>query len=162
MAAATLEERPAPRLPWERVATGRIDECWEWAGARKESGYGVLAIDGRQARAHRVSYEDAFGPIPAGLLVCHHCDNPPCVNPAHLFLGTYADNNRDMAEKGRARGGSRVSGERHHRARLTDTAVETIRAAVAAGESQAAVARRFGVSTSQVNNIVHGRQRVSS
>jgi hypothetical protein len=74
--------------------------CWEWTRARSHDGYGVY----KKLRAHRVAYELAFGPIPDGLSVLHHCDNPPCVNPARLFLGTQSDNMRDCYRKGRNHG----------------------------------------------------------
>jgi hypothetical protein len=74
--------------------------CWVWQGATR-SGYGAIKIDGKVKGTHRVSFEMANGPIPEGLLVCYSCDNPPCVNPDHLWLGTYEDNARDGWKKGR-------------------------------------------------------------
>lgn len=80
-----------------RVAPG----CWEWAAAKNGKGYGRIYAWGKQQSAHRVSYALAYGPIPLGLFVLHHCDNPGCVNPNHLFLGTQKDNIHDMLRKGR-------------------------------------------------------------
>ena len=75
--------------------------CWLWAGRLCGGGYGSLKVDGRRCQAHRASWEFHIGPIPAGLLACHKCDNPPCINPSHIFLGTHRDNLRDMVAKGR-------------------------------------------------------------
>lgn len=86
---------------WHRVAIGEPDECWPWLAGRSKFGYGSVFHEGRVVGAHRVVYEWMRGPIPPGYCVCHTCDNPPCVNPAHLWLGTKADNLRDMWAKGR-------------------------------------------------------------
>lgn len=87
---------------WSNVR--RSDGCWEWTGSKRGNGYGCLAVGGRQVGAHRVAWETQNGPIPEGLFVLHKCDNPPCVRPDHLFLGTAKDNAMDMARKGRAAG----------------------------------------------------------
>jgi hypothetical protein len=93
---------------WRYSNEGEPDQCWEWTGkARHPFGYGVFGLGTRQAgtmQAHRFSYQLYVGPIPDGMCVLHKCDNPPCVNPDHLFLGTRADNNHDMIAKGRYRG----------------------------------------------------------
>lgn len=81
----------------------RATSCWIWTGPRFKSGYGRASQGSKKRRAHRVAYEIFVGTIPDGMHVLHKCDNPPCVNPEHLFLGTHIDNMRDMEAKGRAR-----------------------------------------------------------
>jgi hypothetical protein len=80
-----------------------VGECWEWKLSRHDKGYGIICVNsnGSCKRVHRVSYESYIGPIPKGMMVCHTCDNPPCCNPAHLWLGTNQDNVSDMISKGR-------------------------------------------------------------
>lgn len=88
----------------ERRVYFSIDGCWLWTGKKRkdiDGGYGLIKIDGRITRAHRVSYKTYKGPIPKGLFVCHTCDVPLCVNPNHLFVGTLQENNYDMYKKGR-------------------------------------------------------------
>ena len=86
---------------WSKVDRDETG-CWTWLGAKTALKYGQIELDGRSIYAHRVSWELANGPIPSGLQVLHRCDNPPCVRPDHLFLGTQRDNITDMANKGRA------------------------------------------------------------
>lgn len=87
---------------WSKVEMIPFHECWEWNAARNEKGYGIFGVHGKKVdRAHRISYRIVKGEISKGMFVCHTCDNPGCVNPAHLFLGTNLDNVRDMIAKKR-------------------------------------------------------------
>lgn len=117
-------------------------DCWLWLAAKNKYGYGKFSPAGV---AHRFSYELHFGEIPDGMFVCHRCDNPPCVRPDHLFLGTPADNTADMISKKRHR-----FGESHGNAKLTDAVVRDIRAMRDDGYSFYAIAERFGVNRSTV------------
>lgn len=119
------------------------------------AGYGNFSVAGVSISAHRFSWELHHGPIPAGMFVCHRCDNPPCVRPDHMFLGTNADNNRDMRDKGRASGGAR--GEQNHVALLTDEAVRDIRVRIARGETQSSIASVYGVHKSTIGKVSSGK-----
>ena len=99
--------------------------CWEWTQGKDRKGYGVFYANGISYKAHRVSYSISTGD-PTGQLVCHTCDNPSCVNPEHLFLGSIQDNNRDRHRKGRSRN-KPTPGEAHHGAKLTEIQVQEIR-----------------------------------
>lgn len=124
---------------WERVAKGL--GCWTWQGAKTSAGYGHY----RGVYAHRVAYAEANGPIPDGLFVLHHCDNPPCVRPDHLFLGSNRDNILDMLAK-----------DRHVRS-LAVADVVDIKRSLARGESRISLARRYGVDRHTIGFIATGR-----
>lgn len=145
----SLEERF-----WKKVDRRRDEDCWHWMGTRIPPwGHGrIMGRDGRTVLAHRVAWELERGPIPAGLFVCHRCDNPPCVNPAHLFLGTHLDNMQDMARKHRG-----AIGERNGQAKLSQSQVLEIRDLLRNGLAGTDIADRFGVSKSLVSLIKRGR-----
>lgn len=151
-----------PEVFWSRVDKG-ID-CWVWtAKSRNSGGYGSFRYKGKQRSTHRIAYELTFGPIPAGMCVLHRCDNPPCCNPAHLFLGTVADNSADMVSKGRQATGVSVSrrdmstarrGSKHPDAKLTEASVREIRQRHESGESYYKLAERYGVQFGTIGKIV--------
>ncbi len=112
---------------WARVAVGKPDECWEWTRYRDRAGYGQAYHEGRDVPAHRLAWILTHGPIPDGLKVLHRCDYPPCVNPAHLFLGTQGDNVRDAVAKGRLKGATPVGSNHRGRGMPAAEAADTPR-----------------------------------
>lgn len=131
--------------------------CWNWTGTRGRTGYGRLTIGKQAFLAHRLSYEMFCAPIPDGMCVLHHCDNPSCVNPGHLFLGTQADNIADMVTKRRHAKGHIVAhvGTANFKAKLTESDVIAIRSDYISSGPE--LARRFGVSNVQISNIRRGK-----
>lgn len=157
------KRRPAVDRFWTKVTQGEPDACWEWQGARDSLGYGFFRVTPGETmrRSHRVAWELTNGPILSGLLVCHQCDNPPCCNPAHLFLGTNADNMADRNHKGRTTKGRVLHcGESSGRStKLTLAEVEAIVAAYAAGGiSQESLGHLHGVSQTQIGRIIRGER----
>lgn len=155
---------PKPTPPherfWKHVTPGDPDECWTWQGTCA-NGYGHLwggeDYPTQWALAHRISWELRHGvPVPEGLKILHHCDNPTCVNPAHLYAGTQADNARDRAARGRGRE-TRQRGVANPNVKLTEDQVRAIIAALSEipRRSQASIAAEFGVKQAQVSRIMH-------
>lgn len=147
------KSRPTEVRFWECVAPGPEEECWPWQGYRNKRGYGCLTIGGRNGRAvhtHRLAWELNFGSIPDGLCVLHKCDNPPCCNPNHLFLGTDADNVADKVKKGR-----QARGEHHGQSTLTTELVLQIRKLHADGGKTSVIARLLKMPYSTVRNIIN-------
>lgn len=143
---------------WAKVDRRGPDECWPWTAYTRHDGYGEISRTRSEGpeKSHRVAWQLAHGPIPEGQYVLHKCDNRPCCNDAHLFLGTQAENMHDMRDKGRARGYG-PPGERSGNAKLTEVDVRAILVAAAAGEKPTAIAARYGVSRYPVYAILHGK-----
>lgn len=135
---------------WSRVDTS--DDCWVWIGAKQDLGYGIIEDDaGVTRRATHVAWEVTYGSIPDGMRLLHRCDNPPCVRPDHLFLGTQADNVDDMIAKGRNQ-----HGETAAIAKLTEANVIEIRRRVATGtETRGQIAADFGICVGTISDIAH-------
>jgi hypothetical protein len=166
------KKQPTEERFWPHVH--KTDTCWLWTSGCNEHGYGRISHNRRMELAHRISWMLHNGSIPKGLFVLHRCDNPPCVNPDHLWLGTYTDNARDMAAKGRqvfqrhperaargARNGNathpetRPRGEQHPSAKLTENDVHAIRKLRGAGRTMPSLAAQFGVIEGTIKRIVY-------
>ncbi len=129
----TLEERF-----WSKVDRRTKIECWVWRGAKNLAGYGNIKVEGKYTNAHRISYKIHFGEIKKGLVICHKCDNPTCVNPNHLFSGTPQENDDDKVRKNRS-----LKGIKHPLAKLNEQNVLEIRKSVGTHQS---IADKYNVS----------------
>jgi hypothetical protein len=151
--------RPVEERFWEKVNIGEPDECWEWQAATYGNGYGRFGIGRKEGGilAHRLVWTLARGSIPEGVCVCHRCDNPRCVNPGHLFLGSQSENVADMHRKGRARGGS-LAGTQNPNHKLSEQDVREIRARYASGGTyQYELAKAYDITQAQVSSICRGK-----
>jgi len=140
--AGTIEDRFFSRFV--KLENG----CWQWKAHTDKDGYGILPGDKKNTRSHRLSYELHIGEIPKDMIVCHKCDNPGCVNPEHLFVGTPKDNAQDALNKKR-----HYLGEKNGRSKLTFENVQEILISKMNGEQ---LAKRFGVSRATINNVRRG------
>lgn len=158
--------RPFPVEP--RLAKKLVpgsNGCLVWTGLVSGKGYGSISVNGKAQKVHRVVWELAFGPIPPGLCVCHRCDNPPCCNVEHLFLGTSAENTADRHAKGRTSrkgaGDKHARGERVRTTKLTDAQVAEIRDLARTRQLHfSEIAARYGISARYVYAIRDGKRAV--
>lgn len=147
-----MDEKTIARF-WSKVDRRGPDRCWEWQAARLHFGHGAFSLMGRQIHAHRFAMMVALaGDIPDGMFVLHNCDNPPCCNPAHLYVGTQRQNVEDRERRHRGAKGSACG-----MAKLTPSAVRDIRCSLAKGATAASLGRRYHVTKQSICNIAHRR-----
>ncbi len=151
--------RPVDERFWENVIKAALDDCWLWTGTKGHHGYGMMSVGSKRDKsrrnvfAHRLSYELHYGPIPSGAVIRHTCDNPSCVNPGHLIVGSHQENMRDMVSRNR-----QTLGTKNPQARITADDVRQIRALAASGTIHAEIAPRFGITRSAVTMIVERKR----
>lgn len=140
-----------PSRFWERVNVKSPSECWPWLGSVDRDGYGRASFNGKKMLASRLAYIMATGKEPDGLLVCHHCDNPPCCNPSHLYAGTKSDNERDKFKRGKTH-----RGEKNPAGKLSEDQVQNIRRLFNQGMTNVAIGKMMGVHHSTISKIRTG------
>ena len=146
----STKQRPLSERFWEKVAIGEPDECWEWEAYRQENGYGTIKKNRKDIGAHRVSWELENGrEVPDGMVVMHSCDNPSCVNPAHLSVGTQADNLADCKAKGRANTYTKFSADQ----------VERVRQLANMKWTQRRISEEMGISQQHVSQLIREVRR---
>ena len=153
-----IKTGPNAHITWRDkfwIDVDKSGSCWVWRGKRFPNGYGCYRDSVHSYLAHRISYEFVNGPIPDGMLVCHKCDNPSCVNPDHMFLGTHSDNAQDALRKGRL---NPARGEKSGNSKLTQVDIDIIRQMARIGKPQKVIAGFFPVSPKQISVIVNSIQ----
>lgn len=154
----TDPEHLAKRLA-NGIASATEDGCWEWTRITNGDGYGQLCVAGRMVYAHRLAYQLGVGEIPEGMHILHSCDNPRCINPAHLSAGTRSENMKECSERGRAKIPKPIKrGEENGASKLRDVDVRSIRRLLAKGLTQQSIADRFGVTQRAISDIKLGKK----
>lgn len=142
-----------PTRFWNKVDIQGLNDCWDWIAGCSKDGYGHFHLDYVDWRAHRLAWTLVNGPIPKGMHICHHCDNPKCINPRHLFLCTNEMNSADMIAKGRG-----IRGSANPNVKLTEDEVCKIRILYTTGRfTQVELATVFGVTNMTISHIVRGK-----
>jgi len=144
-------------LFWIKVAVGTKGKCWKWLASKGVGGYGQFRVGKRMVKASHVAYYLSKGRWPPkGLEVCHTCDNPSCVNPDHLWIGTRLENARDAVAKGRYRG---LKGSKNPSAKFSDATIKLVFKLKKQGYTNASISRELKISTTHVSNLINGKRR---
>jgi len=142
-----------PEKFWCHVDVRSDSECWNWKATIQYKGYGMFNLNKHPEGAHRVAWRLTNGEIPDGLLVCHHCDNPKCCNPSHLFLGTVKDNYEDMVNKGRE---IVLRGINHGMAKLDPQKIQEMKKLREGGKTYADIGKKYGVTAPAARYAIIG------
>lgn len=137
---------------WSKVNVLGENDCWEWKLSLDPDGYGRFRLNGKKRGSHRVSYANAFGEIPYGKIICHSCNNPPCVNPNHLYAGTQKDNTRDSIDAGTL-WFSKAYGEKCPNAKLSNKDVYIIRDMLNKGISVKEISKKYNITDGAIYSI---------
>lgn len=150
-----MRKRSVAERFWEKVRRGAPDECWVWTGGKTRAGYGMFNRGGDDGIEYAHRFVLVLDKVDvSGKFVCHRCDNPACVNPDHLFLGTQSDNMADCARKGRS-----ASGTRNGQSKLSNTDVAAVLSEISSGTLHRELASRYGVSMTLISQIRNGKAR---